>query len=163
MKRFITALLFLLLIYSHSAAQEERRASINTVAGKLTILSWMGTLDCALKLGQKTILKYECDTSPEVLKQFKTSVSPFDEVVVFQNRMLGNACDGTDIFLIGFNKNGKYEVSASIGYCGGPAPIVTAKTGKITVTLPRHRANRGDNWIRKEVWIYEKASLRKIQ
>ncbi len=77
--------------------------------------------------------------------------------------MLGNACDGLDLFMIGFNKNKNYKISESIPYCGGPAPIVIAKAGRVTVTLPRHRANRGNNYIRKEIWLFEKGSLKQLK
>lgn len=142
---------------------QERNYEINTSAGKLTVSSTSGELECVINLGKKVISTYECDTSPEILKHVKTAVSPFDEVIVFQNRMLGNACNGTDVFLLGINKNGNYEISEPIGYCGGPAPIVAVGTSKITVTFPRRRPNRGTGWLRKEVWEYKDGKIREIK
>jgi hypothetical protein len=104
-----------------------------------------------------------CDFSPQILKQFKKSIPPFTEVLVFQNHITGNLCNGTDIFFIGFKENGEYELSDSIEYCGGPAPVVTAAAGKITVTLPRHKSNQGEIWIPREVWIYEKGKIKRLK
>jgi hypothetical protein len=146
-----------------SSFAQERNYSIDTVAGKLTVSSKFGELNCIIKLGAKVIANYECDYSPHVLNHFKKDVAPFDEIIVFQNVMTGNACDGLDIFFIGINKDKKYEISESIPYCGGPAPIIVIEKGKVTVTLPRHRANRGNNYINKEVWIFEDGALRQLK
>ncbi|MGC2236774.1 MAG: hypothetical protein WA584_11470 [Pyrinomonadaceae bacterium] len=161
-EKSLIALFVFLLLVSNSSAQE-RNYEMDTSAGKLSISSTSGELECVIKLGKKVISTYDCDTSPYVLKHVKSAISPFDEVIVFQNRMLGNACDGTDIFFLGINKNGSYKISDSIGYCGGPAPLVTVGANKITITFPRRRPNRGTGWLRKEVWEYKNGKIREIK
>jgi hypothetical protein len=164
--KHITKLLFVLfafLLFASIGFAQERNYVVDTSAGRLSVSSTVGELECVIKLGKKVISTYECDTSPEILKHVKTAVSLFDEVIVFQNRMLGNACDGTDVFFLGINKSGDYEISDSIGYCGGPAPIVVVGTNKITVTFPRRRPNRGTGWISKQVWEYKDGKIREVK
>jgi hypothetical protein len=123
-------LFFILSLCTSSSFSQERKYSIHTLAGKLSVSSEDGELECTIKLSAKVISTFECDYSPKLLKHFKQDVAPFDEVFVFQNAMLGNACDGLDIFFIGINRNKKYQVSESVPYCGGPPPMVVARAEK---------------------------------
>lgn len=110
----IVSIVFLFAIGISPSFGQDRHYSFKTKAGKLSVYSSVVVDECVIKLGKKVITKYECSYSPEVLKHIKTSVSPFDEVLVFQNQMIGNMCDGTDIFFLGLNKDGTYKISSSV-------------------------------------------------
>lgn len=155
----IIFLLFLFTLFSNLSFAQGRVYSINTKAGKIRVESTAGTLGCSIKLNKKVILYDDvCDFSPRLLQHYKKPVFPFSEVLVFQDRMLGNACDGASVFILGIKENGNYTISDPIEYCGGPKPIVTIVSDKVTITLPKF-ISRGNDRIAKEVWVYEKEKL----
>lgn len=155
----IIFILFLFTLCSALSLAQGRVYSVNTKAGKIRVESTEGTLGCSIKLNKKVILYDDvCDFSPQILKHYKNPVTPFSEVLVFQDSMLGNACDGTNVFILGIKENGNYTISDPIEYCGGPKPIVAISSGRVTITLPKF-ISRGNDRIAKEIWIYEKEKL----
>lgn len=158
----IPVLVFILLFLFSNVFCQERNYSINTSAGNLSISSTAGELNCVIKLGRKVIRTFECEYSPQVLKYIKQSISPFDEVIVFVEKTTAQSCENKDVFFLGLNSKGTYEFSDSIDYCGGPKPLITASSGKVTITFPAFKAFNG-GFIRRQVWIYEKGKIRQIK
>lgn len=68
-------------------------------------------------------------------------------VLVMQEEMQGNACNGTSLWFSTFNTDGSYVFSEPIGYCGGPEPTVSVAGSLIHLTVPAHPPNRGTGTI----------------
>lgn len=156
----------LFFTFSHLTASsllaQERVYSIDSIAGKIWVSSVFGYDDCFIKLKGNLIHKFECEYSPEVLKHFKQQIQPFDEVIVFEERTISLACTKSSVFFLGINKDGAYEFSEPVPYCGDSEPIVVLDKDKIKVTLPAFKAFRG-GWIGKEVWVYQNGTVSQVK
>ena len=75
------------------------------------------------------------------------SASANQAVLVMQEVMQGNACNGTAIWFTTFNADGSYVFSDAIDYCGGPDPTVYVAGSAIHVSVPTHAPNRGTGTI----------------
>jgi hypothetical protein len=151
------------------------KQSLKTVAGELKIIQLdEGELGhkFTVTLNDKTILKTDGDDEasefaafpiPEILKRVDQSVPPFDEVVIFQQNMWGNACNGGPIWFLGLKKDGSYDRSEKIDFCGGRAPVIQTAPGKITITFPGGPPNRGTGYVRGETWVYENGRVRQLK
>ena len=148
--------------------------SLRTIAGDLKIVEVKANCQFNVTLNEKVILKTDCDDQssayyatpePTIHTYYKSlsGVGDFEEVVLFQMQMLGNACDGGDLMFLGLKKNGSYSLSHSIGFCGGRPPVVTWGTEKVTVFIPGGPPNRGTGYIPSETWIYEKGRVTKLK
>ena len=146
--------------------------SLHTIAGELKILEIKETCKYNVTLNDKVILKTDCDDEstvyyatpePTIHTYYKSlaGIGDFEEVVLFQMQMLGNACDGGDLIFLGLKKNGSYSLSNSIDFCGGRPPVITWGTDRVTVFIPGGPPNRGTGYIPSETWVYEKGRVRK--
>ncbi len=78
----------------------------------------------------------------------------FNEIVVFEQSMGGNACGQGPLRFLGINRPTapvKYVLSDVIAQCQGPDPVITLEPHRIRVTWP------GD----PEVWVYEGGQVHK--
>jgi hypothetical protein len=98
----------------------------------------------------------------QILKRVSKGVPPFDEVIVFQQFMWGNACDGGPIWFLGLKKNGSFEISADIDFCGGRAPIIREDHNKITVIILGGPPNRGTGYIPGKTWVYKNGKVKRV-
>jgi hypothetical protein len=117
-----------------------------------------------VRLAGKLILKTNCNDDkdpysgtplPEIYSYFGDSLAPFDEVVLLQFNMLGNACNGGPLRFLGLKADGSFQLSNEIEFCGGKQPIITWGGDKAIVTLPGGPPNRGSGYIPSETWTYE--------
>lgn len=158
--------LFLSLILSHivvlSAVAEQK--SLPTVAGQLTYLLNETTSQCEVRLNQKIILKLDCEGAylPAVLGNFRGNFGGVDQLVVFQELPMGNACNGGPLHLIGLRKNQSYLIKP-IDFCGGEDPVVKASDSSVTITFPSGPPNRGKGRIPTEKWEFKNAKLIRIR
>ena len=173
----ILFLAMLLFAGSPSAANGQTPAakdSLKTIAGELKILEVKANCRFTVMLNDKMILKTDCDDEstkyyatpePTIHTYYKSldGVGEFEEVVLFQMQMLGNACDGGDLLFLGLKKGGAYSLSDNIGFCGGRPPVVTWGPDKVTVFIPGGPPNRGTGYIPSETWIYEKGRVTKLK
>lgn len=179
MKHFI----FLIVLVCSNAitlkAQETGASTLRqrlvTVAGELKIAQLdEGTLGnkFAITLNKDIILKTNGEQEsgkfsdfpiPKIIKHIKNGVPPFDELVIFQQNMWGNACDGGPIWFLGLNKNGSFGISTPIDFCGGRAPIIKEAPDKVTIIIPGGPPNRGTGYIPGETWVYENGKVRQIK
>lgn len=129
---FRTALLVSAASLSVGAQQVKERLA--TPAGEVRITQLdAGELGnkFAVTLGDKLILQTNGGESgqfsdspvPTILKHFD-AVTPFDAVIVFQQNMWGNACDGGPLWFLGLKGDGSFSVSSPIDFCGGRQPVV---------------------------------------
>ncbi|HSQ25183.1 MAG TPA: hypothetical protein VLN44_12250, partial [Pyrinomonadaceae bacterium] len=86
--------------------------SLHTIAGDLKILEVKAYCKYNVTLSDKVILKTDCDdestqyyATPEptihTYNKSLVGIGEFEEVVLFQMQMLGNACDGGDLIFLG--------------------------------------------------------------
>jgi hypothetical protein len=170
MIRAVFTISLLLTIAVISMAQEPNTPTLKappeehivTVAGELKIVqpdvgNWNRF---AITLNNNVILKTngEDETNsrfsdyphPRILKHLRKKVPPFDEVVIFEQNMWGNACSGGPIWFLGLKKNGSFEISNDIDFCGlAGDPIIKEGLDKITIIVP---ANRGAGYIPAAVY-----------
>src|SRR5262245_33302158 len=148
--------------------------SLHTIAGELKIVEVKASCQFKLILNDKVILKTDCDDEstryyatpePTIHTYYKSleGLGEFEEVVLLQMQMLGNACDGGDLIFLGLKKNGSFSLSNSIDFCGGRPPIITWGSDKGTVFIPGGPPNRGTGYIPSETWIYEKGRVTKLR
>ena len=146
--------------------------SLHTIAGELKIVEVKANYQFKLLLNDKLILKTNCDDEstryyatpePTIHTYYKAleGLGEFEEVVLLQMQMLGNACDGGDLIFLGLKKNGSFSLSNSIDFCGGRPPIITWGSDKVTVFIPGGPPNRGTSYIPSETWVYEKGRVTK--
>ena len=168
---FRTALLVCAASLSVSAQQVKERLA--TPAGEIRITQLdAGELGnkFAVTLGDKSILQtngeedgqFSDSPVPTILKHFN-AVTPYDAVVVFQQNMWGNACDGGPLWFLGLKRDGTFSVSSPIDFCGGRPPVIRQTAGRIIVTLPGGPPNRGEGYIPTETWVYENGRVRQLK
>ncbi len=172
-------IVLLLALMAASMAQkisaQTLKHRLGTAAGELKIVQLdKGQLgnQFAITINDKIVLKTngEDGTSqfsetpvPEILKYVQKEIAPFDEVVVFQQHMWGNACNGGPIWFLGLRKNGSFQVSKHIEFCGGKDPIVKVGVDKITIVIPGGPPNRGSGYIPGETWVYQNGDVRQVK
>lgn len=144
---------------------------VSTVAGMLVFQEVESWCRYSVALGNRVILATNCKDSrspfsefpiPAVLKHFGAGPAPFDEVVVLQQRMIGNACNGGPLWFLGLRRDGSYQVSTPIDFCGGKDPVVRPEAGRITIFVPGGPPNRGEGYIPSETWAFQDGNLTKI-
>src|SRR5262245_17096306 len=133
---FVILVLNGLFVFASAQATPEIKDSLHTIAGDLKIVETKADCRYSVLLNDKVVLKTDCDDEsseyyatpePTIHTYYKslTGLGDFEEVVLFQMQMLGNACDGGDLIFLGLRKNGSYRLSESIGFCGGRPPVIT--------------------------------------
>ena len=172
-----SALLFFTLaaMFSLRADGQIIRERLITVAGELKIVQLdEGQLGnkYALILNDNVILRTGGDDEgsgfpvfpvPTILQRFRNGVRPYDEVILFQQNMWGNACDGGPLWFLGLNRNGSFFISPPIEFCGGRAPIIRARRDAVTIIIPGGPPNRGTGYIPGETWVYQSGGVRQIR
>jgi len=159
-----------LLAVSSAQTDAPIKDSLRTIAGDLKIVETKANCRYSVLLNEKVVLKTYCDDEstlysatpePTIHTYYKSlgGLGDFEEVVLFQMQMLGNACDGGDLIFLGLRKNGSYRLSDSIGFCGGRAPVITWGADKVTVFIPGGPPNRGQGYLPSETWVYGKGSV----
>lgn len=139
--------------------------TVPTVAGELKILEKNASGQCVVLLAGKAVHKLDCQFSypPNLLGHFKGSFGSFQEVVVWQESPMGNACNGGPLHFLGIRGGGGYELSPPLDFCGGADPVLKQEAGRIVVTLPGGAPNRGPGTIPTRVWVYENGKLTKTK
>lgn len=143
-----------------------------TVAGELEIVPVDEPCKYNVTLGGKIILTTDCEAEsnpwssmsiPTIHTHHKKAVRPFDQVVLLQMNMLGNACDGGPLLFLGLKKDQTYSLSEPIDFCGGKAPVVTWSSSRVTVRIPGGPPNRGSGYIPGETWVYQNGVVKKVR
>lgn len=153
-------------------------AEQETVAGTVRILDLdasrgdeLSNCRFAVELGSKDVAHTNCrdDDDPfggqpqiDLLRDVRTPIPPFDEVLVLQQNGMGNACNGGPLWFLGLNRDGTYRVSKPIDFCGGRPPILNVEHQSIEVILPGGPPNRGTGTIPTERWSYRNGSITRV-
>jgi hypothetical protein len=98
---------------------------------------------------------------PHVLARFR-GVAPFDEVLVFQQQMYGNACNGGPLWILALRAGDAPVRTAAIDYCGGAAPILDASRAVLLVTLPGAPASGLVAGEAPQRWEFRDGELRRL-
>jgi hypothetical protein len=155
-----------------TTSQTPRAGPVDTVAGRIEISELPraddGRQAFRVTLAGRKLLrtggggKFEDFPSPEILRRYPQGIAPFDEVLVFQQQMRGNACNGGPLWILGLRRDGSHEVSDPIDFCGGRDPELSATQEALTITLPGGPVNRGEGTIPTEAWRYRDGKLERI-
>jgi hypothetical protein len=147
--------------------------SLKTIAGELKIVALDESCKFNVTLNGKVVLRTDCDdeknqwsnTPIPVLHTYYKSqgVHPFDEVVLLQMNMLGNACDGGPLLFLGLKADKTFSLSPSIDFCGGSPPVVTWSSSRVIVLIPGGPPNRGTGYIPSETWLYENGLVKQVK
>jgi hypothetical protein len=147
--------------------------SLKTIAGELRIVALKDSCKFNVTLDGKIVLQTDCDAErnvwasmpiPSVHTYYKSQgVRPFDEVVLLQMNMLGNACDGGPLLFLGLKRDKTFSLSGSIDFCGGSQPVVTWSDSRVTVLIPGGPPNRGTGYIPAETWIYQNGVVKQVK
>ena len=162
-------------VFSQNKESAVWNDSIKTIAGEFRItekkISEESSCKFDISFNGKIILQTDCTNEkneyagtpiPIIHTYYKASgVRPFDEVILLQFHMTGNACNGGPFVFIGLKENKTFKISKAIDYCGGPSPIVTWSDTKVTLFVPGGPPNRGAGYIPPETWIYENGLIKK--
>jgi hypothetical protein len=81
-------------------------------------------------------------------------------VLVMQEVMMGNACNGTSFWFTSFSADGSHLFSEPIDYCGGPDLRVYVRDKRIHVSVPATPPNRGTGIIPGFDYAYDPATAR---
>lgn len=171
--KHLFATVLLVCAASLSAGAQQVKERLATPAGEIRVTQLdTGALGnkFAVTLGDKSVLQTNGEEAglfsdspvPSILKRYDR-VEPFDTVVVFQQNMWGNACDGGPLWFLGLKRDGSFSVSAPIDFCGGRRPVIKQTAGRIVVTLPGGPPNRGSGYIPTETWVYENGRVRQLK
>lgn len=172
--RLALVLLFVMLPATGFAQEAGKvKERLMTTAGELRITQLdEGELGqkFAVTLGDKPVLQTDGEGGgqfseapvPGILKRFK-AVPPYAEVLVFQQHMWGNACDGGPLWFLGLKRDGSFDVSTPIDFCGGRPPTLTRSAGRVVVNIPGGPPNRGRGYIPGETWVYENGRVRQLK
>jgi hypothetical protein len=169
----------LLVVLEASGASAQAPASsvfddsLKTISGELKIVALKDACKFNVTLNGKVVLRTDCENErnewattpiPSIHTYYKSQgVRPFDEVVLLQMGMLGNACDGGPLLFLGLKSDKTFSVSGSIDFCGGPPAVVTWSGSRVTVLIPGGPPNRGVGYIPAETWIYEKGIVKRLK
>jgi hypothetical protein len=176
-RSLMLCILFVVLEASCATAQAQVPSvfddNLKTIAGELRIVALKDSCKFNVTLNGKVVLGTDCDDErnawsstpiPGIHTYYKSQgVRPFDEVVLLQMNMLGNACDGGPLLFLGLKGDQTFSLSESIDFCGGAAPVVTWSDSKVTVLIPGGPPNRGAGYIPAETWVYEKGVVRRLK
>ena len=158
----LTSIAFWCLSITNSLATEKLT---NTVAGEFKYSLNETTSVCNIELNNNSILKFKCDYDylPKIAGHFKGKIGTFSELIVLQERPMGNACNGGPLHIIGLRENKSFHISGPLDFCGGKSPIIKQTGEIITITFPGGPPNRGEGIIPTENWTYRDGHLKKIQ
>lgn len=171
--------LFALFTLASAASAQERRApafadTLRTVAGELKVVELEQSCKYEVRLNGGIVFRTDCTDEaseysatpiPHVHTHFKSiyeGIRPYDEVVLFQLGMLGNACEGGPLVFLGIREGGSYSLSKRIDFCGGRQPVITWGNDRVLVLIPGGPPNRGGGYIPPETWVYERGAVRKM-
>ncbi|WP_249476218.1 hypothetical protein [Luteimonas galliterrae] len=137
---------------------------VDTVAGRLEIVE-LPRADHGQEAFQVTLAgrellraggggKFPDYPVPRILQRYPQGIAPFDEVIVFQQDMRGNACAGGPLWILGLRRDGTHAISKPIDFCGGKAPQLSATREQLTIVLPGGPLNRGEGEVPAETWRY---------
>ena len=157
-----------MLLLSQETTQPVMKEHVLTKAGELKVLQLdKGEMGCkfSVALDEKVILKTDCESKstefhafpiPSILASFNSKVSPYDEIVVLQQSMWGNACGGGPVWVLGLKTNGSFKRLNVIDYCGDFDVINKQIGNQIFITLHQSGIrNKGFGYFPQQTWIYE--------
>lgn len=98
---------------------------------------------------------------PRVLARFR-GPAPFDEVLVLQQRMYGNACSGGPLWLLALRSGRMPVLSPAIDHCGGGEPGLDADAEALRITLPGAPATDAQGAVATERWEFRDGTLRRL-
>ena len=149
-----------------------REGPVDTVAGRVEIIELPSTDDGRqayriIQAGRELRRTggggdFEDFPIPQVLRRYAQGIAPFDEVLVFQQHMHGNACNGGPLWILGLRRDGSHAISDPIDFCGGRDPELAATREALTITLPGGPPNRGEGRIPTETWRYRDGKVERI-
>ena len=144
--------------------------SVHTVAGLLRIAPVVGAADGdahVVRLGGQELLRTGAGGEfadfplPLLLARYR-GLAPFDEVLVIQQHMYGNACNGGPLWVLALRGGAPPVRSGAIDYCGGGEPVLAASAGALSITLPGAPASQRHDGVAAQRWEFRDGELRPL-
>jgi hypothetical protein len=173
MRNLIRTLLLVASVFvsAHAVSAQDREPReeerVETCAGPVVITRIHLWSEYEVTVNGRPILRtkegdegseFKATPIPFILKHVRTPVAPFDEVVVFQQRNSGNACKGVEIWFLGLKRDGSYQVTKHIDYCGNVDPKIRVKSDRLTIVLPEAKLYWG-HYFPAERWEYRNGEI----
>lgn len=152
--RWRAALLNLALMASAAVQAQAPLRTVSSVAGELRLTQSGST--CLLTLGQRELHRIDCDNAfpPALLGQFTNGLGRYDEVQVWQESPMGNACNGGPLHLLALRRDGTAVAAPPLDFCGGAAPQLQRQGTAIVITAPGGPRNRGEGRTATQRWRF---------
>jgi hypothetical protein len=147
--------------------------NLKTIGGELKVTELEKGCKFVVILNGKVVFRTDCQDEsnkfntepiPHIHTYYKSiyeGIAPYDEVVLFQLGMLGNACNGGSLLFLGIREDGSFALSDPVDFCGGRQPVITWGGNKVTILIPGGAPNRGVGYIPSELWVYEKGVVKR--
>lgn len=169
------ALVFFLSAQLYVSAQTESapklETQIQTVGGEVRITELKSACKYRLTFNGKELWSSDCNADKNAdfpilgIHTYNTDSFSYEgaDVILLQQQMMGNACEGGDLLFLKIWRDGKFKLSDPIGFCGGKSPVVTWGDKQVTVVIPGGPPNRGKGLIPDEKWVYDDNGLKKVK
>ncbi len=134
---------------------------VDTALGELEIAAANRSEQCVAKLGGNVIRTFDCSASfqPAVVAHYRGPIGRFSDVLVIQERPMGNACNGGPLHVVGLEKPNRISTPEKVDFCGGADPVVRRAGSQVMITLPGGPSNRGAGRVPTEVWTFDNGEL----
>lgn len=138
MRKMIVLFGFLVFAYAQVAIEGEYVSSNiqnNIKADKLSVSTDVKNNQCNIAIDENIIYQRKCEFEYEPRLVFYALLGNWNEVWIFQDTPMGNACDGGNlrIFEQEYGENG-IHYRGEIDFCGGPNPAFMLKRDEIIIT-----------------------------
>lgn len=173
--RFWLTVVFGTTVFNHACADSSPARVVDQVAtsaGLLQVEELERGCRYRVVLGAKEILQSDCERRatpaddapiPAVHTYYKSGIEPFVDVVLLQQQMLGNACNGGPFWLVALRPDKSFFVSKLIDYCGGAPAEITWTAQQLELVFPSAPLNRGAGTSKTERWRFKEGVLRQIK
>lgn len=104
-------------------------------ANKLSVSTDAKNNQCRIAIDENIIYQRKCEFEYNPKLIFYATFINYDEVWVFQDTPMGNACDGGTLRIFERKSGGKdIAYRGEIDFCGGPNPVFKLKRDTLVIT-----------------------------
>ena len=128
-------LVFLLALSVLSANELSQELREDAKEDILSISTLSKNDKCLIKINNEIVLERTCEFEYNPSLIFYTKNQDYNDIWIFQDNPMGNACDGGKLRL--FERKdwqSKVKYIGEIDYCGGPKPIIEVQKNEIKIT-----------------------------
>ncbi|MGV3345341.1 hypothetical protein ACGVWS_06200 [Enterobacteriaceae bacterium LUAb1] len=109
---------------------------------------------CSIKINNEIVDTYKCEyTRTPSLLSYSYLYELDEQLLVFIDQPMGNACDGGPLHIIRKKEDGDYKPLGTIDFCGGHYPEIMSGPQTFSVNIPSVHVDGTDKTIPSEKWI----------